>query len=344
VVVAAGVPDRWAPPGLQLQQKTAWGEDGGVRAVPVPVRGSVGPGSDPEWNASALRRFLSEFRPDILQIEEEPWSAAAATAVRIARKLRIPYVVLVRESIPVSHGLRGGYRRSRVLGGAAGLLGVNRLAVQLGTRGHPELRHRVIPQLGVPLPPATPHPAHAALAIGFFGRLIPEKGLDLLFRACVKLVSRWSITVVGTGPAQEELEGLAERLGIAGRVTWLGALPGNRVDDVWPRLDCVALPSRTAPRWVEVAPRAALEGMAHGLPIVASASGALPEIVGEGGTIVAEEDVGALTAALQRLSDDPAERARRGAAGRRRIMEDYTDSAIAEKTLTFWREVTGATG
>jgi glycosyltransferase involved in cell wall biosynthesis len=43
------------------------------------------------------------------------------------------------------------------------------------------------------------------------------KGLDTLFRACVKLLGRWSLTVVGTGPAQEELETLAERLGIAAR-------------------------------------------------------------------------------------------------------------------------------
>jgi glycosyltransferase involved in cell wall biosynthesis len=77
---------------------------------------------------------------------------------------------------------------------------------------------------------------------------------------------------------------------------------------------------------------------------VASASGALPELVGAGGTIVPEEDVAALTAALQRFHDEPGERARLGVAGRRRIMDDYTDSAIAEKTLAFWREATHATG
>jgi glycosyltransferase involved in cell wall biosynthesis len=344
VAVAAAVPDRWTPPGMQGHQKTTWGDESGVRTIPLPVRGRVAPGGDPDWSARALRRFLGEFRPDVLQIEEEPWSSAAATAVRVARKLRVPYVVLARESIPIPHGLRGGYRRSRVLKAASGLIGVNEIAVRLAIRGHPDLLHRVVPQIGVPLPPAPQRPANAGLAIGFFGRLIPEKGLDLLFRACVKLLGRWSITVVGTGPAQEELEGLAERLGIAGRVTWLGALPRDRVEEVWPRLDCVALPSRTAPRWVEVTPRAALEGMAHGLPIVASASGALAEIVDGGGTIVAEEDVAALTAALQRLLDEPGERLRLGAAGRQRIMDHFTDSAIAERTLAFWREAVGATG
>jgi glycosyltransferase involved in cell wall biosynthesis len=344
VAVAVAVPDRWTPPGLQTPQKTSWDEDAGVRTVPITVRGETGADADPLWSAGPLKRLLTEFRPDLIQIEEEPWKAAAATAARIARRNRVPYVVLARESVAVPHGIRGGYRRSRVLSAAAGLIGVNDRAIRLGTRGHPSLLSRVIPQVGVPLPLAPQHPAHSGLSIGFFGRLVPEKGLDLLFRASVKLIGRWTITVVGTGPAQEELEGLAERLGIAGRVTWLGALPRDRVPEVWPRLDCVALPSRTAPRWVEVTPRAVLEGMAHGLPIVASASGALPEIVGGGGTIVAEEDVAALTAALQHFHDEPAERARLGAAGRRRIMDDFTDSAIAEKTLAFWREATHATG
>ncbi len=344
VALAAAVPDRWLPPGLQSQQQTTWGDDGGVRTVPVPIRGRVTADGDPDWSGAALRRLLADFRPDVVQIEEEPWTRAAAAGAGAARRLRLPYVVLTRDSIPLKRGIGAGLRRSRVLGSAAGLIGVNELALRLAARHHAELPQRTLPQLGVQPPPLASRPAHGGLSIGFFGRLIPEKGLDLLFRSAVKVLGRWTITVVGTGPAQEELEGLAERLGIAGRVTWLGSLPRAAVDAVWPRLDCVALPSRTAARWVEVAPRAALEAMARGLPVVASASGALPEIVGPGGTSVAEEDVTALTAALQRLHDEPAERERLGAAGRRRVMDQFSDGAVAAGTLRFWTEITSATG
>jgi len=344
VAVAAAVPERWLPPGLQSQQKTTWGDDGGVRMVPVPVRGRVAPDGDPDWSLRALRRVLADFRPDLVQIEEEPWTRAAAAAARAARKLRLPYVVLTRESIPLRRGLRARYRRSRVLATAAGLIGVNELALRLAARNHPSLPQRTLPQLGVQPPPVAARTTHGGLAIGFYGRLIPEKGLDLLFRAAVKLLGRWTITVVGTGPAQEELEGLAERLGIAGRVTWLGSLPRAAVDGVWSRLDCVVAPSRTAPRWVEAAPRAALEAMARGLPVIASSSGALPEMVGPGGTIVEEEDVTGLTDALQRFHDDPAERARLGAAGRQRIMDQFSDAAVAAGTLAFWTKITRATG
>ena len=343
VALAAAGPDRWTPLGLQLEQKTSWGDDGGVRTVPIPVSHGA-PGGDPSWSAKALRRMFTDFRPDLVQIEEEPWSRAAGAAARAARKLHIPYVMLVRESLPARHGLTAGFRRGRLLKGARGVAGVNEAAVRLAVRRHPSLANALVPQLGVGLPLTVERSMHGGLTIGFLGRLIPEKGLDLLFRACVKVIGRWSITVIGSGPAQEELEELAERLGIAGRVTWLGALPRQRVDEVWSRLDCVVAPSRTAPRWVEVVPRAALEAMAHGIPVVASDSGALPAAVGPGGIIVPEEDVAALATSLQRLHDDPADRIRLGTLGRQRVMDEFTDQAVAGRTLRFWREAVGASG
>jgi glycosyltransferase involved in cell wall biosynthesis len=343
VAVAAAVPDRWMPAGLAHEQQTSWGDDGGVRVVPIPIRGGVTAESDPVWQTGSLRSLLSDFRPDLIQIEEEPWSRGAAAFARGARRLQFPYVVLTRQSLRLSHGMLARLRRNRTLSGAAGLIGVNEAAVRLGVRDHPALPHRTIPQTGVALPLSTRRTNHVGLSIGFLGRLIPEKGLDLLFRACVKLVGRWNLTVVGSGPAQEELEGLAERLGIAGRVTWLGALPRSGVDAVWPGLDCLVMPSRTTPRWIEIAPRAALEAMAHGIAVIGSAAGALPETIADTGVVVPEEDVSALAAALQRLHDTPGESVRLGAAGRRRVMDEYTDAAVAEKTLRFWQEVLGAT-
>ena len=342
LAVAAAVPDRWVPAGLSHEQQTAWVDDARVRTVPIPIRGSAAD-LNPRWRASALRTLLTDFRPDIIQIEEEPWTRGAAVAARIARRLRVPYVILARESLPRSYAPLARYRRNRVLGGAAGLTAVNELAARLALRVRPNLPCQIAPQLGVRLPLTTDRVPHAGLAIGFVARLVPEKGLDLLFRACVKLIGRWSLTVVGTGPAQEELEGLAERLGLAGRVSWLGALPRDAVDQVWPRLDCIVIPSRTTPRWIEATPRAALDAMARGVAVVATSAGALPEIIGPAGLLVPEEDVGALTEVLQRLHDAPEEHQRLGAVGRRRVLEQFSDAAIAEQTRRFWAQLVPAT-
>jgi glycosyltransferase involved in cell wall biosynthesis len=343
VSLAVAVPDRWATSDGR-SHGTEWGDDTGVRIVPIPVHGRVSEPSRLHWNAKTLRRLLTDFRPDLLHIEEEPWTQPAALSLRLARRLRLRSVLSTAESLPRNLSLGQRFRRDRSLRHASGVIGANRLALTLATKRRPTVPQVTLPQIGVTPPPPVPRVPHAGLAIGFVGRLVPERGLDLLFRACVGLTGKWTLTVIGTGPSQEELETLAERLGISARVSWLGALPRQAVDDVWPRLDCVVFPARTTPRWVASAARGALHAMANGVAVVGSDSGALPEIVGDAGRIVPEEDVPALAAVLQELYADRAECERLGAAGRRRIMDEFSDAAIAGKTLGFWRSLTPATG
>ena len=343
VSLAVAVPDRWAANDGRARG-TTWGDDGGVRVVPVSVRGRMGDPTRLHWNAKTLRRLLTDFRPDLLHIEEEPWTQPASVSLRLARRLGIRTVLSTAESLPRGHSLRQRFRRERSLRLAQGIIGANRLALGLAAKRRPTIPQIALPQIGVTPPAAVPRVPHQGLAIGFVGRLVPERGLDLLFRACVGLTGKWMLTVIGTGPSQEELEVLAERLGLSARVSWLGPLPREAVDQVWPRLDCVVFPARTTPRWVASAARGALHAMANGVAVVASDSGALPEIVGDTGKIVPEEDVPALAAALQELYADRAECERLGTAGRRRIMDEFSDSAIAGKTLGFWHAVAPATG
>ena len=148
--------------------------------------------------------------------------------------------------------------------------------------------------------------------------------------------------MVGTGPAQQELEALAEKVGIGSRVRWLGGMPRHWLESVWPTLDCVVLPARTTTRWVEPVGQALLDAMAQGLPVVGTDSGVLPEIIGDAGIVVQEDDPDVLGLALERLQKMPDEQARLGAAGRRRVMAEYVDDAIARKTLTFWRQASGS--
>jgi glycosyltransferase involved in cell wall biosynthesis len=343
VSVTAAVPDRWVST-EGAPQTTRAADDGGVRVAPIPVRGPLAGPGELVWNAKALRSLLTELKPDLIHIEEEPWSQPAALGLRLARKLGVPGVIATAESLPRSYTIGQRLRRERSLRQAAGLIGTNNLALALAIKRRPSAPHLSLPQFGVAPPPAmASREPHTGLAIGFVGRLVPERGLDLLFRACVNLAGKWTLTVVGTGPSQEELERLAQRLGIAARISWLGALPRTAVDEIWPRLDCLVLPSRTTERWVMTAGQAAIHAMANGVAVVGTNSGALPEIVGKGGRIVPEEDVPALTAVLQELYSDKAECARLGAAGRRRITEEFSVGAIAAKMLAFWRTLIPAT-
>jgi glycosyltransferase involved in cell wall biosynthesis len=343
VSLAVAVPDKWAA-GDGKARSTSWGDDGGVRVVPVPVIGRVAEPGRLHWNRKTLRRLLTDFRPDLLHIEEEPWTQPASLALGLARRLGIRSVLSTAESLPGRYSIAQRFRRERSLRLATGVIGINRLAVDLAIKRRPKVPHLALPQIGITPPPAVTRVPHPGLAIGFLGRLVPERGLDILFRACVGLAGKWTLTVIGTGPSQEELEALSERLGISARVSWLGALPREEVDQVWPRLDCLVFPARTTARWVATTARAALHAMANGVPVLASDSGALPEIVGDAGRIVPEEDVAALSAALEALHNNRSECERLGTAARRRIMDEFSDAAIAARTLTFWRSLTPATG
>lgn len=343
--LAVAVPARWTPPDGSEPIRTAFGDDSGVRIVPVPTAGREPNGAPAAWRSGALRRLLMDFRPDVVQVEEDPSLRVSAVVTRLARQLNIPAVAFANEGLARKLPLMARLRRRRTLSRASGIVGTNAVAAGLIRLEYPGLAWTSIPQLGLPVPRALAVEPHPPLAIGFVGRLVPEKGLDVLLRACVRLFGGWTLTVAGTGPAQEALEALAERLGIASRVTWLGAIPRAELTELWPRLDCLVAPSRTTARWVETYPIQVLEAMGYGVTVVTSDSGALPEAVAGAGLVFREDHPDGLTEVLARLIGDAALRERLAAEGRRRVIAEYVDDAIARKTLGFWRTVReGAAG
>jgi glycosyltransferase involved in cell wall biosynthesis len=84
-----------------------------------------------------------------------------------------------------------------------------------------------------------------------------------------------------------------------------------------------------------------LDAMANGLAVVVTASGALPEVVGSAGRVVPEEGVDQLTDVIRSFAQNPEARRALGAEARRRVLAEYTDESIAQRTLGFWRVVTG---
>jgi glycosyltransferase involved in cell wall biosynthesis len=337
--LSVAVPARWAATAKGPTLTAAWSDDGGVRVVPITLSDPYGEAA--RWHADDLRRLLSEFHPDLVQIEAEAWTPSAATVSRCTRDLGIPTVLFAWESLPRAYPIPTAWRRRRTVARLQGFIGGNRLAAALLARDRPGAPVTVLPQLGLTPPLEVTRPTHDELAIGFVGRLVPEKGLDTLLRACVKLLGRWRLTVVGSGPAQEPLEALAERLGIASRITWTGALPQGQLPQLWPLVDCLVVPSRSTGSWVETFHPSLLEAMGYGVTVIGTDSGALPELIDTAGMVVQEEDVPALTAALQHLVDSPRERIRLGQAARHRVMTQYVDDAIARRTLEFWGKVVG---
>ena len=153
----------------------------------------------------------------------------------------------------------------------------------------PRLRARsVVMPMGVdaPLPPSADERKQARSRLGlgpgpvllFLGRFVPIKGLGALLRAAQGL--DLELVLAGGGPEEQELIDLARGLGL--RCLFPGWVTGHVKDDLLQAAEGLVLPSRELLGRVEGAPVAAMEGLAAGLPVIASAVGGLPELVRHG--------------------------------------------------------------
>jgi glycosyltransferase involved in cell wall biosynthesis len=162
----------------------------------------------------------------------------------------------------------------------------------------------------------------AALEVAFVGRLVPIKGADVLVAAAAALRGPARVRIAGAGPEAARLDAAiaAARLPPGVVVERLGERLASARDALLGGADVVAIPSRAIGGRVEGAPRIALEAMAAGAAVVASASGGLAELPADAATLVAPDDPAALAAAIEGLARDPARRAAQVAAARARAL------------------------
>ena len=178
-----------------------------------------------------------------------------------------------------------------------------------------------------------PSRAPGELIVGVASRLVPHKGHHVAISAVAAARPRvpgLKLLVAGDGPLREELETQAHAECPEG-IEFLGFV--EDVAGFFARCDLLLFP--TEPAFGEGFGLAALEAMACGRPVVASDTGPIPEVVadGEGGVLVPPSDVGALSAALVALADDPDHRHAMGRAARRRTEEVFPLEAMVEATI-----------
>ncbi len=176
-----------------------------------------------------------------------------------------------------------------------------------------------------------------ALVAGVVGRLSPEKGHIHFLRALARARQtepRLVGLLAGDGPGADMLRREADMLGLAHAVTFAGHV--SRVVRVYRALDVAVLPSLS-----EGMPNAALEAMLHGLPVVASHVGGVPEVVrdGETGLLVPPGDETQLAAALVALCADVERRKALGARGRERVLGHFAPHQRAERILGLYHEL-----
>ena len=169
----------------------------------------------------------------------------------------------------------------------------------------------------------------------YFGRLIDEKGVNVLLDAMAELPDT-QLKVVGDGPDRALLEQQAQTLGLS-QVEFLGPKWGAELDDILRRCRFVVVPSL----WHENFPYVILQAFAFGKPVVGSMRGGIPELVphNERGLVYEATDAQALTQCIRRLWDDPTATARMGLAAKRYVDETFNDDTFYKTLMTIYQEV-----
>ncbi len=164
--------------------------------------------------------------------------------------------------------------------------------------------------------------------MGYFGRLVPEKGVHLLIDALAQLPADVSLLLdmfknFAPGSYADSLIKRAQQLGVADRIVTID-VPHADVPEYMNCCDAVVLPSLTSDRWKEQFGRVLPEAMACGVPVIGSRSGNIPDMIGNAGLLVPEGSAEAIAGAVSRLVEDPRLREALSVAGRERVREQFS--------------------
>jgi glycosyltransferase involved in cell wall biosynthesis len=322
----------------------------------------------PLFAVPAVWRALRRFRPHVVQVHESDGGLAAllvaivaplsAPVPRLVALLQVSYVEERRAVRPLVFagrvlGRPGGVeRRFRwlkaplqiVFGSLTASVADLVLAPSAATAGEIRRDYKVeapgvLPNVtgGLDLGPVMEEAIEEPYFL-FVGRLRIRKGVEVLLEAMSALRDRLPqarLLIAGDGEHRASLERRAAELELGAAVRFLGRCDASRVRGLLRRARALVVPSI-----YEGMPLVVLEAMEAGVPVIASAVSGIPEVVEDGGTgwLVPPEEPDALAAALAAAWNDPAEAARRGDAGRRRVDERFRPAHAA---AAWMRQVLG---
>ncbi len=289
---------------------------------------------------SNLRSSIKSFRPNVLFVEEEPYSASAWQTFYASRGLPVQRVVYSAQNIFKQYPQPFGWMERYVLS-QANIAAV--VSQEVGTvLRKKRFRGRLLPfPLGVDTAQFRPLPQERmalraslglghSFVIGYVGRFVEEKGIRTLIRALPDLsVANVKFMFVGNGPLLEDLR--KARAKFPDAVLIADDVKHREVHKWMNAMDALALPSLTMANWKEQFGRVIIEAMACKVPVIGSDSGEIPVLIREtgGGWIFPEGDSDALTQLVRRVTNDPGERMEKAEKGYASVQSGFSKRALA---------------
>ncbi|MGB7713048.1 MAG: hormogonium polysaccharide biosynthesis glycosyltransferase HpsO [Microcoleus sp.] len=360
IEVTVVVPKRWKPGGVQNKIiETQFCQEGSFKVVPISNfsqnnQGLLTFGTD-------IIKLLHEFRPQIIQVEQGSKSLAYAQLILLNKLLNLkaknifftwwnlPYQLKWPASVLEDCNLQ------HTDGIIAGNLDGAKILHQQGYAGAIE----VMPQLGVDetLFYRTSKDADLSrkfgiqttdFVVGYVGRFVEEKGLLTLASALAGLKKHpWKWLLVGQGKLRSQIAEKSLEWGISDRIIWVESVSHEDVPPYINLMDCLVLPSQTSYKfktlttvgWKEQFGHVLIEAMACKIPVIGSDCGEIPHVIGDAGLIFPEGNAEKLRGCLDELMERPELVADLGKRGYNRVMNNYTNQALAEQLLAFYKEL-----
>jgi len=283
-----------------------------------------------------IGRIARRFRPDVFHIDEEPYNFATWHAMQAGKQVGAKMCFFTWQNIPKHYPPPFAQMERAVYAGVhAGIAG-NQAGLEIMRDKGFAKPAVVIPQFGFdPLiyqpPPPKPRPANHIPTIGYIGRLVEEKGVQVLLEAVALLRPHYRVEIIGTGYYRTELEILASRLGIRDRITFRNSVAALKVPEALNGFDVLVVPSLTRANWMEQFGRVIVEAMGCEVPVVGSDSGEIPNVIGDAGIIVPEGNAEQLALRLHELLEDREMRRDLATRGRQRMLTQFTQRQVAQR-------------
>ncbi len=328
------VPPSWKDERGEQKLERVYTEGYDLKAIPIRFNGNFHLHHYP-----TIGQHIRDFKPDIVHIDEEPYNVATWQALYHAKRANAKSLFFSWQNInrqyipPFNWGEQWVF--NNVDYAMVGTFSAEQVMQEKGYTGN----IAIIPQFGTDkelFKPALSRPDRP-FTIGFIGRIVPEKGIDILLHAVGNLTGDWRLRFVGGGSSVDAMKALAQKLNIADKVDFVGQLPSTELPAEYHKIDVLILPSLTRPNWKEQFGRVLVEAMASGVPIIGSDSGAIPDVIDKAGLAVPEANVDELRSAIQSLIDHPALRQDLAQRGRERFLNEFTHESIADATVNVYQ-------
>lgn len=296
-----------------------------------------------------LSDLMYKIKPGVVHIDDEPYNFVTFQSMRIAKKIGANTIFFTWQNIykkyPFPFSLIEKYNLENADIAIAGNEEAKNVLQQKGYNREIV----VIPQFGVDPEIFFKMKVSGlknklginkdSFVIGFMGRLVEEKGILLLTEAISKLEGNFCLLLIGDGCLKEKILAESKKNNVENKIFIINQIPSMDVPEYLNLFDCLILPSLTRANWKEQFGRVLIEAMSCKVPVIGSSSGEIPNVIGDAGLIFREGDVDDLVVKIKKIIDEPDLRIKLSKKGRERVLNNYTQKQVAEKTYKVYEKL-----